>query len=152
MKREILFVQKIAEQADTFYGDGKSFGEWAFRAFGKDRTQMKKLEGIANSTLKVSDVLDYIKKQTGKQKPGEKWRNRNDNRQEFGQQLIIFISGTLESKRNTVCSLVTSALEQAAITQEVTASERQQTYLALIRDFVRQAAAQYELEVSNHDT
>jgi hypothetical protein len=147
MKREILFIQEVATQADLFYDHGVRFGQWAARALGgRRRAQITGLESIANSSLKVSDVLDYLKKQTAKSQAGEAWRRRNDEQQELGPELIAFINSTLGNRRNLICSSVERVTEQAATEQE-----RQQTYLALIREFVRQVAAQYELEVTSHD-
>ena len=146
MKREVLFIQKISEQADTFYSEGERFGKWAKQAFpARDRSQMKGLENIANSSLKVSDVLDFIKKQTGKSESGKRWRAKNDQQQEFGKQLIAFIMGTLKNKRDLVCSLVASIAGQEAATD----FELQQSYLALIREFIRQIVAHYELEAAS---
>ncbi len=148
MKREMLFVHEVAIQSDTFYDEGAKFGQWAARALGgRRRSQITGLESIANSSLKVSDVLDYLKKQTAKAKAGEEWRHNNEARQELGQQLIAFITGKLREKRETVCNSVARSTEQAA-----TEREKQQVHLALIREFIRQVAAQYELEVSRHDT
>lgn len=147
MRREILCMQEVATQADLFYDHGVRFGQWAARALGgRRRAQITGLEGIANSSLKVSDVLDYLKKQTAKSQAGEAWRRRNDEQQELGPALLAFIHSTLGSRRDVICSSVASVTEQAATEQE-----RQQIYLALIREFVRQAAAQYALEVSRHD-
>lgn len=142
MKREMLFIREIAIQADAFYGEGEEFGKWAFKALGRDRSQIKKLENIANSTLKASDVLDYIKKQTGKHR---EWHHQNTSQQKIGSQLIDFISDTLKKRRDLVCDFVASVHGQP----EVTDRERQQAYIALIREFIRQVSAQYELEVSS---
>ncbi len=141
MKREILFVKEIAVQADNLYPDGERFGAWAAQAFAVDgRRQIKELENIVNSSLKVSDVLDYLKKQTAKSKAGEKWRHGPEQDQ-LGPALIGFISGDLKNKRNTVSNKIGADTSQA-----VSEAEKQQVYLALIREFVRQMAAQYELK------
>jgi hypothetical protein len=146
MKQEILLMQEVATQADGFYDHGTRFGQWAARALGGRRAQMTGLESIANSSLKVSDVLDYLKKQTARSQPGEAWRRRNDEQQELGPALLAFITNTLGSRRDVICSSVARVTEQTVPEQQ-----RQQIYLALIREFVRQVAAQYELEVSRHD-
>ena len=144
MKREILFVQQISLKADNFYSDGERFGKWAKLAFGNSRSQIRGLESIANSSLKVADILDYIKKQTGKQKAREQWRKLQGN-QEFGPALLNFISDSLRTKRDEVC-VVISALPNQAVVDEL---EKQRIFLALIREFIRQVSAQYELEVTS---
>src|SRR5262245_31471134 len=102
MKREMLFVKAVALQADNLYSDSEQFGKWAAQAFKDGRAQIKELENIANSSLKVSDVLDYLKKQTAKSDAGKKWRHiqRQD---QLGPALIAFISGNLRNKREEIC-------------------------------------------------
>jgi hypothetical protein len=145
MKREVLFVQQVAIQADNFYGEGERFGGWAAEALGsRQRAQVTGLEGIANSSLKVSDVLDYLKKQTAKDKPGIRWRHLSQERKELGTELIAFIRDQLRQKRDAVCQAVTRLTGQ-----EPSEEEKQQAHIALIRELIRQVAAQYELGASH---
>jgi hypothetical protein len=142
MKREILFIQKVSIQADAFYNEGARFGKWAALAFGsRRRSQITGLEAIANSSLKVSDVLDYLKKQTARADKDRDWRHRNEEQLELGPQLIAFIHNTLKNKRDLICDSVATDTEQP-----VAEEEKQRTHLALIREFVRQVSAHYELE------
>jgi len=146
MNREMAFVREVALQADTFYGDSEGFGQRAARALPGKRAQITGLESIANSSLKVSDVLDYLKKQTAKAKAGKEWRQVDTAHKELGQQLIAFIREDLRVKRDAVCNSVSNSTGQGA-----SELEKQQVFLALIREFVRQVAAHYELGVSGHD-
>jgi hypothetical protein len=150
MKREILFVHEVETQADNCYDDAQQLGQWAAKALGgRRRAQITGLESIANNMLKVSDVLDYLKKQTARSKPGEDWQHRHADGRLLGPALIAFVQDKLKSGRKTVCGNVAKATGQA-----VTAEEEQKAYLDLIREFIRQVAAQYEYEVgvSRHDS
>src|ERR1700704_2936424 len=83
MNRELELVRAISIAADGFYGDAKAFGEIAAKCFKDERggkSQIKNLESIANSALKVSDVLDFIKRNVGKD---ARWRTDN-----FGRNLL----------------------------------------------------------------
>lgn len=146
MNREIVFVRELALQADGFYDEAERFGLWAAHALSGKRAQITGLESIANSTLKVSDVLDYLKKQTAKAKTGKEWRQQDAEHKELGRQLIAFIHNDLRGKRDAVCDSVANSTGQ-----EPSELKKQQIFLALIREFVRQVAAQYELGVSGHD-
>lgn len=144
MNREMIFVREVALQADDFYGDAETFGGWAAIALRGKRAQITGLENIANSSLKVSDVLDYLKKQTAKAKAGKEWRHFNKEHNELGRQLIDFIHDKLRGRRDAVCNNVA-----ASTGQQASDLEKQQVFLALIREFVRQIAAQYELGVQS---
>ena len=128
MNDRLKLARAVALQADTFYDESKKLGSQAQRALtGGKRAQMTGLESAANSTLKVADVLDYIKLRTARQ---QEWRNTN-----FGPDLLKYIEETLRQKRNLICQSF-SIPEDSAQAQEV--------YLMLIREFIRQLAAQYE--------
>lgn len=147
MKQDLLLLHHVAIQADAFYGEGERFGQWAAKALGgRRRAQLTGLEGVANSTLKVSDVLDYLKKQTARSKAGEAWRHGNPEGKELGPELIDYIRGSLRGRWEGICQSVASDTKQA-----IAAAEKQKVYLDLIREFLRQVAAQYELEVSHRD-
>lgn len=136
MTRDLLFIENISVQADTFYKDAEHFGAWASEAFGsRSRSQLTSLENIANSTRKVSDVKDYIKKQTARREP---WQNRSGQGM-FGKTLLKFIEDDLEGKAQTVCNSIEAETKTGA-----SELEKQQTHLALIREFVRQVVAHYE--------
>src|SRR5438128_568595 len=145
MKRSMLIVQQVSLRADAFYDHGQKFGQWAAQT-GMRRAQITELENVANSSLKVSDILDYLKKQTAKSKNGREWRQHlttpqeagtetdaNPVQQQLGPEMITFISDRLRRERDVVCNGVGSVTQQLASEQE-----KQQVYLALIREFVRQ--------------
>jgi hypothetical protein len=129
MNREMQLIRAVALQADAISSEAEDFGRRAAGAITGDagNRQIKGLESIAASVLKVSDVLDYIKRQTAKCKKDESWRKGD-----FGVELLKFISEDLRRR----CDDVAQQLGAAE-------AERQRIYLLLIREFVRQMAAHY---------
>lgn len=134
MSRQMQLVRAVALAADGFYGDAKKLGEVAAGCFPSSRrSQITGLENVAAGAIKISDVLDYVKKQIGKEASNQPdkhiWR-----KDDFGIQLLEYLEKSLREQ-----------LDRLAITPPLTdAAERQRTHLMLIREFVRQVAAHYE--------
>ena len=138
MNQRMKILKGIAEVADRgdFYAKAKELGETASRAFGeRHRSQMTSLENIANSTLKVTDVLDFIKKQFAKADTNTGWR-----KDDFGIKLKRYIEQSLRARRGDICLLLEDV--------EETSIEGQRIYLNLIREFVRQLVIHYEYRTS----
>ena len=137
MNQQMKILKEIAQvtDRDDFYNRAKELGEIAWQAFGpRHRNQMTSLENIANSTLKVTDVLDYIKKQVAKDARDDTqqtWRKNN-----FGEQLKNCIEQCLRARRREICGILDSVEENS--------SEGQRIYLNLIREFVSQLVVHYE--------
>ena len=116
---------------DDFYNRAKELGEIAASAFGnRHRSQMTNLENIANSTLKVSDVLDYIKKQVARSRANESWRKDN-----LGKQLKDYIEEDIRGHRQRICDMPEIQTDAAVA---------QHAYLSLIREFIRQLVVHFE--------
>ncbi len=125
--------KEVAIRADLFREKTKELGEAAANAFSdKHRAQLSGLENIANSALKISDVLDYIKRQTGKSKPGKGWKAG-----EFGKRSLEFIEGKLRKERDNVCKKLNIIADAGKL----------EVYLMLIREFVKQIVIHYEFTV-----
>lgn len=115
---------------------------------------MTGLENIAETTMKVSDVLDYIKKQTARQ-PGWKMvyggkrlseilKSSQDYEEKcFGEILKTYIENDLDKIRERICSSI--GINNPS---DEDRRDRQQVYLHLIRQLVRQLVVQYEYQVS----
>ena len=134
MNQQMKILKEIAQvtNRDDFYNRAKELGEVASQAFGqRHRSQMTNLENIANSTLKVTDVLDYIKKQVARADQGKMWRKDN-----FGIELKNCIEQSLRARRREICGKLESVEENS--------SEGQRIYLNLIRAFVSQLVVHYE--------
>ena len=138
MNQQMKITKEIAQvtDRDDFYTRAKELGEAASKAFdSRHRSQMTNLENIANSTLKVTDVLDYIKKQVARADKGKMWRKDN-----FGIRLKDYIEQSLRARQRDICAILEDIEENS--------SEGQRIYLDLIREFVRQLVVHYEYRVT----
>ena len=136
----LKIMREVSVQADTFYDKAEELGEVAARALkekndNKRRSQMTNLENIANNAMKVTDVINYLKKQTAKEKSGKNWKAEN-----LGSRLIetLGFGGKLEKNSQQICTKL--SLDAPA--------EKQRIHLLLIREFVRQLTAHYEWKVN----
>ncbi len=158
---EMKIIIEVSNQAENFYGDAVKLGDHAGYAFresrgsstkNRHRAQMTGLENVAESTLKISDVLDYIKKQTAR---SEQWRKKlldnNDpnrpqsERQPFGERLRRYLEVDLAARRDGICS------DKRLNVGNKTDAERQlrrRIHLLLIRQFIRQMVVQYEYRIT----
>lgn len=148
MNRRTMIILRVNEDAEGFYATSQELGELAAKTFsqerGKDRerhrSQMTGLGNIAETTLKWTDVLDYIKKQMARQ-PG--WTKVYDNGKSFGERLKNYIEEELPKSVTRICNRVHIGDES-----DDDKRDRQQVYLYLIRQLVRQLVVQYEYKAS----
>lgn len=131
-QQRMKLMREIAVRADQFYNDAEQLGNAAAKSLtARRRSQMNGLENVANSTLKVSDILDYIKTRTARSDKGKDWQ-----KDDFGKSLLTFIENTLRnSYRRDICGV---------LSLDENSPEAQQVYLYLIRAFVHQLVAHYE--------
>jgi hypothetical protein len=135
LRLKMVRAIEMETDLDPFYNKATELGRKAARALGRDkRSQITGLESIANSTQKASDVFDYVKLRTARQK---EWQQG-----ELGQELLKYLETDLRRTRDNVCTSLSLPPLQAAPQQEV--SLRQEVYMRLIRAFVAHLAAQYE--------
>jgi hypothetical protein len=124
----IKMLREVALRADGFYDKAEKLGRKAAEELtDKKSSQIKGLEGIANSALKTSDVFDFIKTRTARQKEWQKG--------DWGPDLLTYLSRDLRTARRTICT-------QLEIDPE--GIDGLEVHLMLIREFVRQLAAHYE--------
>ncbi len=119
-------LREVALRADGFYGQSQRLGRQA--AVGltdKKRAQISGLENIANCALKTTDIFDYIKLRAARQSEWQGW----------GPELLDYLSRDLRPQREAIC---------ATLKIDNNSAEGLETHLLLIREFVRQLAAQYE--------
>ena len=138
MNKQMKILKEIAQDTghEDFYNKAKKFGNAAAKVFGsRHRSQMTNLENIANSTLKVTDILDYIKKQVARSDKDEMWRKGN-----FGIKLKNYIEQSLRARRQEICGKLESVEENS--------SEGQRIYLSLVREFVSQLVVHYEYQAT----
>jgi len=141
-------ILRVNEQAERFYDKSEELGTLAAFSFREERgrerqqrhrAQMTGLENIAETTLKATDVLDYIKKQIARQ-PG--WTKTYQGKS-FGESLKRYIENNLKADVAKVCTSVGIGDET-----DEDQRDRQQIYLNLIRQFIRQVVVQYEYHIS----
>jgi len=137
--------REVSIQAEDFYEDAKGLGDHAASALkANHRSQMSELENIAESALKTSDILDYVKKQTAR---FPYWRQGyppyKNPEEAFGERLKNYLEQDLAHKRVGICKRLGNGDKTDAEKQE-----RRIIYLLLMRQFIRQMAVQYEYRVS----
>src|SRR6266704_5723884 len=104
MKKRIELIIRVNKEAgsEEFYQKSQDLGILAAQSFREEqgrerqqrhRAQMTGLENIAETTLKVTDVLDYVKKQIARQ-PG--WTKTYQGKS-FGESLKRYIENNLKA-------------------------------------------------------
>lgn len=151
MKKRIELIIRVNKEAgsEEFYKKSQNLGILAAQSFREEqgrerqqrhRAQMTGLENIAETTLKVTDVLDYVKKQTARQKGWQK--EVGANRERFVESLKKCIESELKTFVDNVCNgFIESATDEGK-------RDRQEAYLQLVRQLIRQLVVRYEYEVS----
>jgi hypothetical protein len=142
MNQTMKIIREVNYQAELFYNDAVSMGDHAASALGKERrAQMTSLENIAESTLKSTDVFDFIKKQIARHDDWRKpYKHHTDPKQGFGERLKIYLEKDLPPRTTTVCNSAGVGDEEHQLRREI--------YLQLIRQFIRQVVVQYEYRVN----
>ncbi len=136
MNVRLKMLQAVEREADNpqFYERACQFGQKAAqrRALGENRSQITGLEAIAESN-RVSDVFNYVKLHTARQKGQEGWCYQN-----LGQDLLDYLERDLNRKRNEICT------DLGQNTEDRESVDKQEVYRLLIRQFVMHMAAHYE--------
>jgi hypothetical protein len=146
MNREMQIILEVNQQAENFYDDAVLLGDHAAYALkARRRSQMTGLENVAESALKASDVLDYVKRQTARFVDWRQDMPGAPSKQGFGERLKEFLEKRLAERRDVICS--EKRLNISDKTDEGRLLRRR-IYLLLIRQFLRQMVAQYEYRVS----
>lgn len=147
MNREMQIIREVNVQAEIFYDDAVQIGDHAAYALTRaHRSQMTGLENIAESVLKATDILDFIKRQTARFPywrqtfPGEK-----PSDEAFGERLKNYLEKELKTRCNAICNA--KVLNIGEETDE-DKTLRRHIYLLLIRQFLRHVVAEYEYRVS----
>ncbi len=151
MEKEMQIILEVNYQAEVFYAEAIQLGDHAAFALGdKHRAQMTGLESVAESAFKVSDVLDYVKRQTGRfpywqQRAPENASFKGTSDESFGERLKMYLEQTLAQKRDAICK---DRLKIGDKTEGERATYRH-VYLLLVRQFVRHMVIHFEYRVSS---
>lgn len=139
MSQQLKINREVNIEVDRegFRASAKELGERAAGIFtGNQKSQMKNLENITNSAHKMTDVLNFIKRQTGKAKAGDGWKRSN-----FGQRLLEQLEMNVERKVGPIC--------QALAFGEGDAPGRMDIKLRLAREYIRQLVVHYEYRLGD---
>ncbi len=146
MNSEMKIISEVNIQAEDFYDDAVALGDLAAVMLEeKHRSQMTSLENIAESTLKTSDIFDYIKKQMARfpfWRQSEPGQNASGG---FGERLRMYLENDLKKRLENICS--PQHLNIGNTTDEEI-QERRRIHLLLMRQFIRQLVVEYEYRVS----
>lgn len=153
IRRRTLIIMRVNEKAEDLYEDALELGSIAAKSFpekgsdrqNKHRAQLTGLENIADTTLKFTDILDYIKKQIARQ---QAWRNiylgkTGGVSKSLGEGLKTYIEQRLKNEANQICDDL--HIGETLVEDK---RDRQLVYLQLIRQFVRQIVVQYEYRIN----
>lgn len=160
MNQDMKIIREINLEAEHFYHEAQAMGNHAYQAFkGGHRAQLTGLERVAESSLKTSDILDYIKKQISRSDPGKDWQAKGkddppteDSQKGFGERLKTYLETKLSDPLNTVCLNVGIGIEKGKgmqHNQKLRADlwKCQDIHLRLMREFIRQMVVQFEYRV-----
>lgn len=116
-----------------------SLGVHATEAFKKDKRPMRSLENIAYGTADVTDIFDFIKRQTGKTTRKEKWRYFMEGEElEFGPRLLE----KLENLRKKA-----EEIRKQVLGEEVSEPQRRDReldiHLELVQSYIRHLVSHF---------
>lgn len=118
-------------QADLLYGEAEQLGAALARGQTKN-AQISGMESVANSSTRVTDLLDYIKRQTAKAKRGKEWR-ATVNGETVGEALLRVLTQDVPRR-------AAAATKAAGVDIPQPSADWQELQLHLARVFVRQVA------------
>ncbi len=141
---EMAIIREVNNQAEIFYEQAVELGDHAATVLpnltDKRRSQMTNLETIAESTLKFTDVLDYIKKQTARH---DEWRRTKPIEPCLGERLRDHLENKLKDNLDEICNHLNIKDDNDEDKQR-----RRRIHLLLIRQFIRQMVVEYEYQAS----
>lgn len=143
---EVAIRAKVSAYSDAYYEDTKHLGEIARKAFesGASKAQIRNLENVANSATRVADILDFVKRQSGRQK---RWLH-----DQFGPQLLERLDKKLRVDAETIFSEVkyTSAKQQLGEDDKLQDDDCRRIHILLCREFIRHLSAHYLYTLGMH--
>jgi hypothetical protein len=126
--------QRVARASEALASDMKAPAESLAKAPKLDKTQVRKLENLAYSTDKVSDITDWLKRQIGRSDHRERWRYEH-----AGVTVLDGLSALRRQAENIVKELCSNEKYSAIINDDLP----RQVHLELCREYVRHLAAEF---------
>jgi hypothetical protein len=131
---EITLRRRISARSDSYYDDTKALGDIACEAFRQSKAQIRNLENIANSAVQVTDILDFVKRQTGRSKPSVQWCYLD-----LGQKLLNRLDESLRKEAQVIFDNLTNEIEN----HQMGIDDLRRIHLFLCREFIRHLSAHY---------
>ena len=133
---EVAVRQLVSRKSDEYYTDTEGFGRLASTNFGeKSKSQIRNLENVANASMSIADILDFIKRQTGRSK---QWQQ-----EDFGRTLLERIREPLLADAEAIVEGVKATVEQHGFD----ADDLRRTHILLCREFIRHLSAHYSYKI-----
>lgn len=145
---EMKVIREVGNQAEICYNKAAELGDHAAYVLGnRHRAQMTGLENVADSTFKMSDVFDYIKRQTARlptwRQPYQPSPAVKGSEVGFGERLKNYLEKDLKEH----LAIIYRNLDIGDVTDE-DKQERRRIHLLLIRQFIHHMVIHYEYRVS----
>ena len=149
MISEMQIIQAVNQKAEVFYNDATKLGDHAANVIGPSRrSQMTNLERIVDSTLKTTDVYDYIKKQTARLKEWQRpFERPGESPTMFGERLRAYLEENLKVDCDNICRDLGIRGEKDEGQTDEEQRRRRHIHLLLMRQFIHQVVAHYEFRV-----
>jgi len=126
VKRRMEIAKIVALKVDSFYNDAIDFVRNTQGAVKEiKKSQFEKLREVSECAIKVSDVLNYIKRQAARH---DEWV-----KDDFADKLLDKTGRKLRKDMEEVCSQLSGPPASEA--------EKQQIHLILIREYIDQIVA-----------
>jgi hypothetical protein len=126
--------REVAKASDELSQDVKAPAESLAKAPKLDTTQVRKLENLAYSTDKVSDITDFLKRQIGRSAHKERWRY---------DQVGLMVLDKLTGLRRRADSIVKGLLASQDLGSAVDDDLPRQVHLALCREYIKHLTAEF---------
>lgn len=126
----VALDRAIARKSDEYDREAQKYAEQLI-ATKLDKSQVRGLETLANTTDKVSDITDWLKLRVGRDSKREGWAKDG-----IGRDLLT----TLEGLRNDARRIVDGLAKDYATDPDL----ERQVHLRLCREFLKHLAAHFE--------
>lgn len=124
----------IARHSDKLALEVQDPAESLTKAPKLDKTQVRKLENLAYSTDKVSDITDWLKRQIGRSAHKERWRY---------DQVGLMVLDKLTALRRRAESIVKELRQNQDLNAVIDDDLPRRVHLDLCREYVKHLAAEF---------
>jgi hypothetical protein len=130
---EVAIRKRVSAASDAFYDEARNLGDAAWRG-ETTKSQIAALENTANSATRIAEILDFIKRQTGRSRPDKRWRFER-----LGENLIEKVDGKLRQDARAIVEKVRDEIKA----HELHEDDQSRIHILLCREFFSHLSAQY---------